>query len=625
MKQIGILAVLFVVLAIAVAAKELSRPSAAPLREQVPVVRLGPAAFAADDVAAIEVAGPGGAETFTLQRDGERWLALQPFRAPAAAGVVTTLLDAVVEARGELRLDDAAALGKFDLTEQRATHVVCRAKDGRVLADFDVGRTSGERGAFVRLRWEGANADAAYSVAADLRAALGLSRTEAGASEPETPHAKHFHDLALPEIAQGSPQRIEIATPNWTIGLADEKGVWNLVEGATGIALRKAGVDQFVKRLGGALNATELVDPAQRAETGIDAAPYRVTAVAADGTRRTVFGAADRAKDAFYVRLDSEQDPPVVYKLTSWSWNPVFAPGSSLFDLQPVEVKDADLGRVVIRAGERTFEMSRPDTRTGTEWTLTSPHLPLAASASQVASLATAMRSLRPSDWAARAADFDDEIVVRWGPPGAADDALHTVRIGPKVAGGDDRYAVLPGAPERVVVLAKSAVERLTPEALSLYEPKLLHGWTADDVTSVRVTAKDGAGYELRRGEGGAWTLVRDGAESPADALKVSSWVRSLLGVEVAETAESAETDHEVVVGRAGGEPVTLAVGPGPRGRSAVVVAGHAFQVDARDLAPDAARFAIDAPTTEKPGDGAPDDGHGHEDDDEDFGDDDGE
>lgn len=608
MKQIGVLAVLFAVLLAAVIVKETSRPSAGSLRDQVPLQRLGPAAFEASDVDGIEIAGPGGADPFRIVRGGAVWVVEGAFRAPAAAGKVDELLGAVIAARGELRLDDAAAFAKFDLTDERASTVILRSAAGSVLAEFALGRSSGTQGAFVRPRFAGVR-DGAYAVSQDLRGALGLARTRPGDAAPEAPRAEHFHDLNLPNLAVDGTARIELVSPLWTLAFAKTGADWAPVEGAPDLPVRSSGIAQIARTLGSAPSATALVDPARRAELGLDAAAHRVTAVLEDGSRRSAVGAADREGQKYYVRLDAEQDPDVVYECSRYTFERLFPPGSQLFEFTTLGVQEKTLGQVRIEGTTEPFAMQRAANDTNEPWTVVTPGWSLPPRAAQLRDYGVLLNGVRPIDWYAGDAPLEVESIVRWGGTDAPAAELTELRIGQAAPGGGGRLAVLPTDPDRIVVLADSVVQRLVPDLMTLFEPRPLSGAVPGDVTgvTVRTLSGDTAGdFEVRRDEDGAWRVLHGGTDDPGNANAIASWVDDLIGIEVVERGDGAAAPAVEIVVRRGATELTLGIGPEADGRRGLTVDGVPFVTDTPIDVPGAASLVGEEPARENPGDGAP-------------------
>ncbi len=565
MKHIGFLAVLFVALLTAVIVKEASRPEAGSLSHQLPQQRLSAKPFKVEDVVRVVVSGPADAEPFTLVRtsagDVATWTVVEPFAAPAAAGVIDRLLTAVSEARGELRLEDAAALAKFDLSDRRATRVTFEDEAGGVLVEFALGKSSGQRGAFVRPLFEGVR-DGAYAVTEDLRGVLGLTKTRPGDMVPQVPRAAHFHDLAMPPFAMQGALRVELTTPHWTVAFEKRAADWLPVEGAPDAPLQSQGLKQLIGQLGGATSGTELVDPATASALGLDAPSYRVTVVGADGTRRVAVGVADRDADTYYMRLDVEEQTPAVYALTRYAFERLFPRGGSLFEFTPLGADD--LTRLEVQRVGGDVAITRPGPND--DWTIETPSWLLPPDSTQLRGLGASLRGVRAIDWYAGPVTFVAETTVSYGEKGTEADALNVMQIGQDAPGGNGKLARLPGS-DAIVVLATSAVDRLQPDPLTLFRGQPLDGVTANDITSVlvrKIAVEDGAKsewFQLSKSDDG-WVLTDDTAGHPGAQIPIELWLSSVIDIEV-----SARSDYvgpfsmEIEVHREGAEPVVVGIG----------------------------------------------------------------
>ena len=609
MKQIGLLAILFAVLLAAVVSKELSRPEAGALRDQVPLVPLGTRAFTVADVAASDVAGPGGADAFTLRRDGDRWLVEGAFRAPAATGTVERLVEELSTARGELRLEDAAKLSKFDLSDDRAATVAVRDAQGALLSRVAIGRSSGTQGAFVRLLHEGADDDRAYAVTKDVRAALGLPRTRSADDAPQAPRAAHFHDLDLPPLAVDGATRVEITSPLWTLAFEKAGAEWAPAAGVPAdLAIKPAAVRDIVQPSSGNLTASAPVDPARRAELGLGEGAYRVAVILADGSRRAAVGAADHGAQTFHLRLDVAQDPDVVYEASRWSFERRFPPGSKLFDFKTLDVADEGLVRIEIASERGALAMERPSGRAPDDWTLLEPRWALAPRQQQLRDITALLRGVRPIDLTTGDVAFEPWATVRWTRRDA--ETAQELRIGQAAPGGAGRLAILPDDPERTVVIAETTVDRIVPDPVELHERRPLHGVLSEDVTVLAVRAAGGDElFRVARAADGAWNLAEGGRERRADSLAVSDWLDRLLLLEVDGLADEPVTaTHEVVVERKNGLPVVIGAARGAAD-ARIVIGGVTFDATEADLAPEASSLAGAPAGGGDTQDGAEDDG----------------
>jgi hypothetical protein len=599
MNRLTPLAVAFVVLGALVAWRETTRGSMRNLSEEANLKSLSVRAFTADDVGTVEITAPGGDKpAYSLVREDRSWRVLGAFKAPASGGVVAKLLDALAKAEGEFRSDDKAALEQFGLTHAKSVGVRVLDKDGKELLHLAVGATANQRGAFVRDVAEGRDDSKAYSVGADVRGLLGLSRTSVGDHEPDKPDAAHFYDKDFPQLAVEKPTRVEFTAPGRVVAFEkagkDEKEKkpveWKLATGGPDAPVKKEAIDIAIAKLGGSFHPTGLVDPAKKKELGLDAPKYRVSVATESGAPRVVVASSDAACEHFYVRIDAAQDPEVVYEANEYEFHQLFPTGAALFDLPKVDTtKDAPTRIVVERKGRETIEMTRKGTKPADDWTLVRPAWPLAAKQTSLRTLSTQPGAVHAVDYVDDATAPESEVTARFGAAGAPDDRLKTIVVGGKAPAGKDRLATLPGS-ARVFVVSDN-VDRLAPEPLSLFETRIFHDWKKDDVTAVRVAG--GAGVVKNED---AWGLDVGGEKRVADKTAVLAWLDKLLALDVVGVPPAAgkdETFTTVTVERKEGAPVAVDIGPVVDGKRTVKIGEfRATVVDAPGLLPDAASLA---------------------------------
>ena len=161
----------------------------------------------------------------------------------------------------------------------------------------------------------------------------------------------------------------------WSVAFEKRGKDWVGVEGAPSVPLRAQGLKQLVAQLGGNTSATELVDPATAKELGLDEPGYSVTVVGLDGEKRIALAVADRESNAYYVRLDVEQETPVVYSLTRYAFDRLFPQGGSLFEFAPLGAEDITRFEVTRDDGDIVMTRDAADD----DWTVATPAWPLEA------------------------------------------------------------------------------------------------------------------------------------------------------------------------------------------------------------------------------------------------------
>lgn len=580
MRKLLPLAVVFGCLALLTVWREVRRAGSGA--GEAPVyVRVAGSAFTLDDVTSVRVIAPGGSSpAFTVTRRGGEWLVDRPFRAPAAAAAVDRIVQALAQSEAEVRSEDPEALARFDLSPDRATQVLVDGADARILAHVAVGRPAGSGGTFVRLPSDSKGRDRTLLLGADLRAVLGLPAVAAEGEEPARPDVTQFHDPTLPIVDLSRADLAEVVAPGRRVVFRRGPAAWEVAEGGPGAAIRSDGVDAMLRAFAGGAQPRGLVDPARRAEVGLDTPGFRLTVTMPDGTRRGVFGAVTEAGGvaAFHLRLDLDRDPDVVHECDAQVFRAIFPEGRALFDLPPIDVDDSRLGRLVIERGGQRIAMHRPGNVPQAGWVLTEPALPLAPDPNRVEAPSAVLRAVRPVDWVDGMDAGETSILVRWGREEQSEDQLTTLRIGAAAPVGRGRLAVLPDRPARVLVLPDTLIERLAPKPFSLFGRKVVH-----DVDGRAVS-----GLRLQWAEGGETRIVRNattlrwerGDGSPADTRLVEAAIAWLASVEVeAPAASTPVATCEVTIERPRGGPTVVEFALAD-GRLYVTRDGQTFRVE---------------------------------------------
>jgi hypothetical protein len=610
MKEITPLAVAFTVLAGLVAWREATRGTTRSLSDEAALAPLAVREFKPDDAMKIEVTAPGGtAPAYTLARQDKAWRVVSDFTAPASGASITKLLDLVAKAEGEFRSDDESALAQFDLTPARCVGLRVLDKDGKDLAHLAVGRSSGARGAFVRNLADGADSSKAFSLTADLRGALGLGRTSVGEKDPDKPQAGFFHEKEFPQFKLEKANRVEFASPGRRVvfaktkkGEKDAEAAWTLAEGGLDVPVKKDGIERAIASLGGGIHPMALVDPAKKKELGFDAPAYRIAVTSEDGTTRTAVGTSDKECEHWYVRLDVQQDPDVVYEASDYEFHQMFPSGAALFDLPKIDAQKSPPTRVVVEhTGRDPIEITRKGTKPADDWTLVSPAWPLAARQQTLRGLGQAVTSVHFTDYVDPPADPGaPETTIRFGATGAPDDAARTLAIFGKAPSGKDRLVAF-GSPARWFVIAENTLDRFVPEPLSLVEPKVLFGWQRDEITAVKIGPTKISAI-VRDGEG--WVFEERREKTPLDTKLVEAWLDRLLKVSVTG-ALPGRTDFEyqpLTIERRDGAPIEVGVSVTSDGKRVVVLGAQIFTVDDKDdLLPDRAALTAKTPEPPKP------------------------
>jgi hypothetical protein len=467
----------------------------------------------------------------------------------------------------------------------------------------------------------------AYAVTTDLRTALGLTKTLAGDAPPEAPSVKAFQDANFPPLAFKDVETVALTTPRHTSRFEKSGRIWVTRSGGPGgrIELKMSAVEKVLGQFEGGLRTAGLTDPSKRGELGLDAPTHSLSVTLADGSTRTLLGAAHESngEKTYHVRLDTVQDPDVLYAVTSWDFAKIFPDGGTLYALESPQVIEPRIGRLVIRKGGSTVELARDTRVPESRWRVVSPKWELATRQSEVTQVISLLGSVRPTDWVDTLgpdALADADVSVSFGLADAEDAELLRMTFGGEAPGGGGRIAVLHHLPDRVLVVDQNTVDRLTPELFELHESKVLFGWDERLVLSVQVerVGDDGARTPdfVLSTLGGKWQVHAGGAAQDANETAVKDYLKRLLGATVSEVRADAVTPEAyVTLKRQLGGPVTLGIGPEAYGQRTLVVGEQTFTTSAVDLAPATGSLAGSAGASPPEEDNTDDDGtHDHED-----------
>ncbi len=98
----------------------------------------------AGSIATIEVAQPGDKDKVTLTKKGDKWQVTAPYDKPADQTVAKSAAEALEKVRwGDLVTQQSSRHAEFEVTPDKAVHVVAKDSGGAVLADVLIGKASG--------------------------------------------------------------------------------------------------------------------------------------------------------------------------------------------------------------------------------------------------------------------------------------------------------------------------------------------------------------------------------------------------------------------------------------------------------------------------------------------------
>ncbi|MFP4500691.1 MAG: DUF4340 domain-containing protein [Candidatus Hydrogenedentota bacterium] len=598
------LALLLIVLVGAVVIKQRSQEETS-IVDQAQLENLAPEDLEAAGINRIELYnGTAQDEAVVLERESVTapWKVASHFDAPAKAADVDDFLATVFDLRGDLREEPAseARLGRYGLEADKAMHVALY-KSGAEEPAFHllVGDNAGTSTLFLRR----ANERRVFDDQTDLRRAAGIF------GEGQAPEADNWLDknvIALEEDAEITG--VDLTLPDKRLVLArvaeeseaEEDGqeedaadatpsqpatyTWEVTEGGPGLPLKEETWTSRLARLRN-LSATDIVDPAETAEYGLDDPAYRCV-LNMDGQEDvTMEGSRPKAGGDGYLRLaDAEND--IVYKLSSYNFEQVFPKTGTLFDL-PKFAEDAEadqIGRVEIAyEGREPIVLEQGDDA----WDVAAPATELGIQENTVQQVADTLAGLAPSDYA----DSDvDAGPWNWTITATIDGQREVLRAGGDAKSIDGVYVRL-GDDDRIYAISRTDANKLLLDVPDVLQMQVLDV-TPTDSTAVSLHLPGGEG-RLEK-QDGAWKLAKNGGFVNVDQAAARDFVTEVVTLEAQnvrmdaapDMAAEAETGYTVTMQDGEEHAVHVVADPTRQNKWLLFKdgLGHGLSVDKRTL-----------------------------------------
>lgn len=618
-KVLVVLALVLVVLIALVVIKQggQQQPS---IIEQAGLVKLAPEGLDAAGVLKLELYQGGKPDQkVTLERENADapWRVTSHFNAPATADTVGEYLTALLGLQGEKR-DEAGSderLAKYELKDDQAFHVAAYKAGGDTPAyHVLVGKSEGMSTTFVRC----AGQSVVYSESTNLRRDAGvyqaseaptaskwlnkvITKVEEGKEitrlaftlpdkqlvferrakeQPETAAPETGTEQPAPEGNTAEiPASSEAETPA-AAGADASKPVeyeWVLASGGPGTPHKDANLQSILSRFKN-LTARDVVDPAKKAEYGLDAPQYRTEITIDDGKTVVLEGARPNKTGNGYVRVaGAEQE--ILYELDSYTFEQVFPKCGQLFDLPKFGdgLKLEDLRRIVI--GQTDGSRVVVEKIDGT-WKVIEPAVDLKTQDTTLSTLASTLLSWTAADYADTTTDvgpFGQTVTITAG------DQTRSFSVAGDSKSIDGMYARI-GDAGPVLVMSRTDTKKLLLTPRDVYQ-----------LTVLNLVEADVAKLRLRVGEktlalekvDETWQTTVDGETRTIETGTVSSLVTRVatfqaddLRLDAAQLEGAPYAAFEITM--KDGAAHTLAFGAEQDGEHLMMASGKAFGLSAK-------------------------------------------
>jgi len=523
------------------------------MREQIGIEALTPEDLSADSIDRIELyAGPSPEEKVELSRGDDGWIVASHYDAPVKEDVIDGFLDKLTDIKGEPRAtaDDEEELATYNLKDDEAFYVRAFTGDGdEPVVELLFGKAPNFNSVFVRRAGE----NQVYLEANDLRREAGVNGDDMSI-EPQPGKWLDKEVLALPkeEIT-----RLALTLPDRSITLekreipaeapeapaegegaapappAEPEFEWVAAEGGLPDAeLKETGVDRILGRLA-ALNASDVADPAQKAEYGLEDPQFKLVVSRSEGDDVTLLGGRQDSSGSGYVML-ADADKEIVYELSQFNFEYVFLKAGDLYDLPQLDFTKAGMNRIELTHADGGRAVVVKDDN---EWIAAAPTAGVEVKTTAIDEMLNAIAGLRMQDYTEEPlGEVQHAITIEEGA------SSRTIQTGGKSPVVDGYYVTLSGDPKTYVINTVQ-YEKIFIRPGELFELSAL-SFDQDDFTGMRMRM-DGKEVALdKRGE--TWMVSVDGgATYEAEEGRLNRMLEALDGLVFSGFSDASAADWE--------------------------------------------------------------------------------
>lgn len=594
-KNLVPLIVILVILAGLVMLKK-SKEETPSIAEQVGLVSLLPEGVSKGDMAKLEMYAGGKPDekvVLVWDAEGDLWRIETHYNAPVKEDKIDEYLDAIAKLEGEFR---AAAksdedLEAYDLTDEKAFHVLGYKKEAEEPAfHFLVGKAPDYKTVFVR----DAASKEVYVEAKNLRQKAGLY----GDDTDKAPEADTWLDKQVIDLDEDEITRVALTAPDKELvfeyqakpvekdeeeeeeGQEEKEGgeeiepeaeyEWVLAKGGLGDKHKKTALDSLLRKLD-SLSANDIVDPAKKADWGLESPTYRCVVSLKEQEEDVVIegGRPEAGKDG-YVRVAAKAED-IVYELSKYNFDPLWPKGSALFDLPKLDLDKDKLERIEVSQPEGNVVLVKKEDK----WTVAEPAVDLEVLSTTLDTIARTLAKWKAEDYADSPDGCGLDAPTHTATFTITDVESHTIALGADARHIEGFYARLDDE-TAVLAMSKTDRDKIFKAPNDLYDRSLFE-FDDDDIKAIRLE-REGETYEIQRKDD-AWDLTVGGATVEADSAACDALVTRIADLEAKEivfgkTALEGELEATITVTRDGDEVDTILIAPKKDGACPMVIQG---------------------------------------------------
>lgn len=485
--------------------------------------------LSADSIKKIELHAAGTPDDkVTLQREGDAWIIASHFNAPAKKETVDDFLEKLTGIKGEPRATASGdeQLAAYSLKDDEAFRVKAYTEGDAPALELLFGKAPDFKSVFFRK----AGDQQVMVEATDLRKEAGVT----GEDMTTAPTPDRWMDKDILKLERDKVTKLAYLMPDKEFVLekralpaetpapeetkegeeaepappAEPKFEWVASSGGLGEKVKESGLDRVFGRLQ-SLVASNLIDPAKKAELGLDAPSFRL--------------AVSREGEADLVLLGAHKDPAgpghlmiegaakeTIYEVSKFNFEYLFLKGGDLYDLPKLELDAEAINRIELTGPEGRAVLVKE----GENWRAEEPQLAFELDQAKAKELVTTVATLQMQDYADKdTGPFTHTLTVHAG------DSVRTLQAGAPAAGFEGVYLKLDGD-ERIYAGNKLETDRLFLAPKDFYTLDAFKGMDAASINRISLKHEGKAVTLTKAGED--WMVSLDGAESfTGDANRV--------------------------------------------------------------------------------------------------------
>jgi hypothetical protein len=316
---------------------------------QRPIARMDTA-----DIGSIEVTKAGA--TSIVKNEGGKYKVAAPVPYAADEAVAKAAFEGVKKMDvSDLVTEKKEKQAEFEVDDKSGIHLVVKAKDGKVLADLTVGKTTGP-GTMVRPTGKD-----------QIWQATGISRY----LFDKTP--ADWRDKSISTFTQGDAEQIEVVAKDGAKTIVKKTGEkagtedkWAVVESSTKIDKLDNAIPNGITGALALWKANDFADGVKLSDAGLEPPALTVTVGIKGGKKVTALIGNKKGEDDYYVKTP---EAPQVFLVKKYNADRVIKRPIEFRDKTLCDIPDTDVSEIAVNHGDNSYTISK----SGNDWKASKP------------------------------------------------------------------------------------------------------------------------------------------------------------------------------------------------------------------------------------------------------------